>query len=107
MFPGEANPFRFTVMKHLTALKDGDVAVVIMFDSSDLVNGVRKMAYTMFELREQPGAGKTELLEDNTIPDEMLEAPNWFLYYQLENLPGMARIAEPAVLRSGAWHYPQ
>ena len=87
MFPDETDPFRFTVMKHLDALKAGDVAGVLMFDSSDLVHGVQKMPYTMFALRNPPGAGKTELLEDNTIPPEMLEAPNWFLYFQLENLP--------------------
>jgi hypothetical protein len=86
VFPDEPNRMRFTVMKHVEP-KDGEAAGVLMFDSSDLVHGVRKLPYRMIELREESVAGKTELLADQRLSDEMLNAPNWFLYFHLENLP--------------------
>ena len=73
MFLDEPNRMRFTVMKHVEP-KDGEAAGVLMFDSSDLVHGVRKLPYRMIELREESVAGKTELLADQRLSDEMLNA---------------------------------
>ena len=86
LHPGETNYMRFTMMKHIEG-KDGEAAGILMLDASDQVNGVKRIPCTVVELREKPGPGKTELVEEQKLSDEMMNAPSWFLYYQLENLP--------------------
>ena len=76
----------FTVMKHIEG-KDGEAAGILMLNVSDQVNGVKRIPYTLFKLQEKPGLGKTELMEEQKLFDKMMNAPPWFLYFQLQNLP--------------------
>ena len=85
-YPDEPNPLRFTVMKHLDG-KDGEAPGILMFDSARRVHGVKRMPYSLFELRTKAGPGKTELVEEFKLSDEMLNAPPWFLCFELEHLP--------------------
>ena len=84
-YPDEPNPLRFTVMKHLDG-KDGEAPGILMLDSAGNVHGVKKMPYSLFELRTKPGPGKTELVEEPKLSDELLDALPWFLCFELEHL---------------------
>ena len=86
LHPAETNHMRFMVMKHIEG-KDGEAARILMFDASDQVHRVRRLPYSLFELREKLGLGKTTLVEEQKLSDEMLNTPPWFLYFQLEHLP--------------------
>ena len=58
-----------------------------MFDTKTTVHRIRKVPCSLFELQTKAGPGKTELVKEAKIPDDMLEAPLWFLYVTLANLP--------------------
>ena len=85
-FPDDTNPLQFMVMKHLDG-KDGEAPGILMFDSAGTIHRVKKMPYSLFELQTKSGLGKAKLVEEAKLSDEMLTAPPWFLYFELEHLP--------------------
>ena len=62
-------------MKHIEG-KDGEAAGIRMLDAPDQVNGVKRIPYSLFELQEKPGTGKSELVEEQKVSDEMMNAPS-------------------------------
>ena len=58
-----------------------------MFDSAGTVHGIKKMPYSLFELQTKAGPGKTKLVKELKLSDEMLAVPPWPLYSELEHLP--------------------
>ena len=47
---------------------------------------VKKMPYSLFELQKTPGLGKTELVEEVRLSDDMLAAPPWFFFSSSWNI---------------------